>query len=318
MDVLSPTEERNQKVGRVISFIVHVLLILLAFYHFDFMKYQDPPPGQEGVLVSLGEPELGMNDKKADIGGEPETAEIVEEVPVEETVEEVVEEVEEVEEVAKVEPTKETKKEESKPDPKKVKEDAASKERALQKKRDEAKKKKEAAEAAAEAAKKRAAAQKKKQAEEARKKAAKEKADREAAEAKRRADAAKKASGLFGNNDDGAGSGSGGNEGNQGQTDGDPSGTALDGLGVGNVGGNLRGRGGTGPKFTPKAQVSGKVTVKVCVDGSGNVTSAKRTIGGTTITNETVIKQAVQYAKRWKFKTGEPACGTVTYVIKLK
>lgn len=316
--LLSPAEEKNRRIGQIVSTVIHIILIALLFL--NFFTYPDPPPGQEGVLVSFGEPELGMNDEKADAGGEPETAEIVEPEPVEETVEEVVEEVveEKPTEVPKVEP----KKDKPKPDTKKLLEDKASKERALAKKKKEEKERKEAADAKrkadAEAAAKRAEAKKAREAEEARKKAAKEKADREAAEAKRRADAAKKASGLFGNKSNGSGSGSGGNEGNQGQTDGDPSGTALEGLGDGSVGGNLRGRGGKGPSFRPAAQVSGKITVKVCVDANGRVTSAKKTLKNTSITNQTVIRQAEKAALKWKFKAGEPACGTVTYVIKLQ
>lgn len=314
--ILSPSEEKNRNIGRVVSTIVHILLIALLF--FNFFTYPDPPPGQEGVLVSFGEPELGMNDDPADAGGEvAEQPEVVEE-----TVEEVEEEVAEEPEPVVEEPVVEPVKEEAKPDNKKIKEDAASKERALAKKREEEKKRKEAAEAKkkadAEARKKRAEAEAKRKAEEARKKAEAEAKRKAEAEAKRRADAAKKASGLFGNKSNGSGSGSGGQEGNQGQKDGDPDGTALEGLGVGSVGGNLRGRGGTGPKFNPKAQVSGRVTVKVCVDSRGNVTSTRRTISNTTITNESVIQQAEAAAKKWKFKAGEEACGTVTYVIKLK
>lgn len=317
---LSPTEQKNRTTGKIVSAVIHIILVALLFL--NFFTYPDPPPGQEGVLVSFGEPELGMNDDPADAGGEPETAEVVEEEPVEETV---TEEVEVVEEPV-VEPKVEPKVEPAKPDPVKIKEDAASKERALQKKKAEEKrkkeiadaKKKEKAEADAKEAKKREAAKKARIAEEARKKAAKDAADAKAAEAKRRADAAKKASGLFNTGGNGSGTGSGGSEGNQGQTDGDPNGTALEGLGVGSVGGNLRGRGGNGPTFDPAAQVSGKVTIKVCVDGSGNVKSAKRTLSNTSITNSTVLRQAEKAAMKWKFKAGEAACGTVTYVIKLK
>ena len=318
-EILSPADEQNKTAGKIVSAVVHIILIALLFIR--FFTYPDPPPGQEGVLVSFGEPELGMNSTPADIGGEPETAEIIEEEPVEETVEEVVEEVEEVVEPPKSEPKVEPKVE-PEVDERKIKEDARSKELALQKKKAAEKKRKEVADAKkkadAEKAKKKAAEDAKKKAAEAKKRAAKEKADREAAEAKRRADAAGKAAGLFGNKSDGQGTGSGGQEGNQGQRDGDPNGTALEGLGVGSVGGNLRGRGGRGPKFDPVAQVSGKVTVKVCVNSSGKVISSRRTLSGTTITNESVIRQAEQYAKKWAFKAGDEACGTVTYVIKLQ
>lgn len=318
--LLSPAEEKNQKAGKITSAIFHIIIILLLFL--PFFTYPDPPPGQEGVLVSLGQPEVGMNDEPADAAAEPETAEEVAEEPVEETITEPVEE--EVEEVPVVEePQEEPKKEDNKAEEAaKIKADKASKELALQREKEKKKRDKAAAEAKkkseAEARAKKEAARKARLAEEARKKAAKEKADREAAEAKRRADAKKKASGLFNTGGSGSGTGDGGKPGNQGQTDGDPNGTALDGLGVGSVGGNLRGRGGKGPSFDPAAQVSGKVTIKVCVDGNGRVKTAKRTLSNTTITNSTVLRQAEKAALKWKFKPGDEACGTVTYVIKLK
>ena len=319
--ILSPAEEKNQKVGKITSTIFHIVIIALLFL--PFFTYPDPPPGQEGVLVSLGQPEVGMNDTPADAAAEPEVAEEVAEEPVEETVTEPVEEEVEEEEPVVEEPKVEPKKEDTKAaDDAKIKADKASKELKLQRDKEKKKREKAATEAKkkaeAEARVKKEAARKAKLAEEARKKAAKEKADREAAEAKRAADAKKKASGLFNTGGSGSGSGNGGSPGNQGQTDGDPNGTALDGLGVGSVGGNLRGRGGKGPTFDPSVQVQGKITIKVCVDGSGRVISAKKTLGNTTIANQTVIKEAERAALKWRFKAGDEACGTVTYVIKFK
>ncbi|MFK7775857.1 MAG: hypothetical protein AB8F94_27285 [Saprospiraceae bacterium] len=319
--LLSPAEERNQKAGKITSTIFHIVIIALLFL--PFFTYPDPPPGQEGVLVSLGQPEVGMNDTPADAAAEPEVAEEVAEEPVEETVTEPVEEEVEEEQPVVEEPKEEPKKEDTKAaDAAKIKADKASKELALQRDKEKKKREKAASEAKkkadAEARVKKEAARKAKLADEARKKAAKEKADREAAEAKRAADAKKKASGLFNTGGNGSGTGNGGSPGNQGQTDGDPNGTALDGLGVGTVGGNLRGRGGKGPSFDPAAQVSGRITIKVCVDGSGRVKSAKRTLSNTTITNSTVLRQAEKAALKWRFKAGDEACGTVTYVIKLK
>ncbi|MFK8005030.1 MAG: hypothetical protein AB8H03_01610 [Saprospiraceae bacterium] len=320
--LLSPAEEKNQKAGKITSAVFHLVILVLLFL--PFFTYPDPPPGQEGVLVSLGQPEVGMNDTPADAAAEPEVAEEVADEPVEETVtEEVIEEVEEVSEPVVEEPKEEPKKEDTRAaDAAKIKADKASKELALQREKEKKKREQAAAEAKkkadAEARVKREAARKAKLAEEARKKAAKEKADREAAEAKRRADAKKKAEGMFNTGGNGSGTGTGGSTGNQGQTDGDPNGTALDGLGVGTVGGNLRGRGGKGPSFDPAAQVSGRITIKVCVDGSGRVKSAKRTLSNTTITNSTVLRQAEKAALKWRFKAGDEACGTVTYVIKLQ
>lgn len=318
---ISPAEEKFKNVGKVVSTVIHILVIVLLFL--NIFTYPDPPPGQEGVLVSLGQPEVGMNDTKADAAAEPESAEEVEEEPVEETITEPVEEEVEEEQPVVEEPKVEPKKEDTKAaDDKKIKEDKASKELALQREKEKKKREQAAAEAKkkadAEARAKQEAARKAKLAEEARKKAAQEKADREAAEAKRAADAKKKAEGMFNTGGSGSGTGSGGIPGNQGQTDGDPDGSALDGLGVGTVGGNLRGRGGNGPSFDPAAQVSGRITIKVCVDGSGQVTSAKRTLSNTTITNSTVLRQAEKAALKWRFKAGDEACGTVTYVIKLK
>ena len=320
--LLSPAEEKNQKAGKITSTIFHIIIIALLFL--PFFTYPDPPPGQEGVLVSLGQPEVGMNDTKADAAAEPETAEEVAEEPVEETVtEEVIEEVEEVSEPVVEEPKEEPKKEDTKAaDDAKIKADKASRELALQRDKEKKKREKAASEAKkkadAEARVKKEAARKAKLADEARKKAAKEKADKKAADAKRAADAKKKAEGMFNTGGNGSGTGTGGSTGNQGQTDGDPNGTALDGLGVGSVGGNLRGRGGKGPSFDPAAQVSGKVTIKVCVDINGRVISAESRLSNTTITNSTVKRQAEKAAMKWRFKAGEKACGTVTYVIKFK
>ncbi|MDG2418035.1 MAG: hypothetical protein P8M17_03505 [Saprospiraceae bacterium] len=322
--LLSPAEERNQKAGKITSTIFHIIIIALLFL--PFFTYPDPPPGQEGVLVSLGQPEVGMNDTPADAAAEPETAEEVADEPIEETITEPVEEVvEEEPEPVVEEPKVEPKKEDTKAaDDKKIREDKASKELALKREK-EKKKREEAAKEAkkkadAEARAKKEAARKAKLAEEARKKAAREKAERAAAEAKRRADAKKKAEGLFNTGGSGSGTGNGGSTGNQGQTDGDPNGTALEGLGVGSVGGKLRGRGGKGPSFDPAVQVQGKITIKVCVDANGRVKpeSVRKTLSNTTITNQTVIRQAEKAAKKWKFKAGDEACGTVTYVIKLK
>lgn len=70
--------------------------------------------------------------------------------------------------------------------------------------------------------------------------------------------------------------------------------------------------------FDPVEQVSGKVSISVCVNSNGNVLSAERTLKNTTITSQAVIKQAEKFAKKWKFEKGKKACGTITYIIKLK
>jgi hypothetical protein len=123
---------------------------------------------------------------------------------------------------------------------------------------------------------------------------------------------------MFNTGGDGSGTGDGGSSGNQGQTDGDPNGTALDGLGKGNVGGRLEGRGGSGPSFKAVSQNNGRITIKVCANAQGEVISANRTQSNTTITNSTDIERARKAALKWKFKPGEEACGTLTFNIRVK
>lgn len=85
---------------------------------------------------------------------------------------------------------------------------------------------------------------------------------------------------------------------------------------------SLIGRGGRGPSFDPKSQIHGKVVIRVCVDKNGIVIKSKtgNVFEKTTITDPIVIMQAIETANKWKFKPSkeEVACGTVTYVIKIK
>ncbi|MFK8005031.1 MAG: cell envelope integrity protein TolA [Saprospiraceae bacterium] len=94
----------------------------------------------------------------------------------------------------------------------------------------------------------------------------------------------------------------------------------LENLGSGmSLGGGLGNRGVVkAPTFDPVEQVKGKVTIDVCVDETGKVYKAKSTIKNTSITSQAVIKQAETYAKKWKFQKGKKACGTITYILKLK
>lgn len=84
----------------------------------------------------------------------------------------------------------------------------------------------------------------------------------------------------------------------------------------------LSGRDGKGPRFEPSAQVEGKITIKVCIDKNGHVIKeeSKFIASESTIDNQEIIAQAIETAGHWKFKPAdiEKACGTITYVIKLK
>ena len=301
-------EKNNRKKGLITSFILHIILLLLALA--PFMTIPDPPPGQPGILVALGLPDAGMNDEPA--SSAPDEAASAEE--------ETVEEVEEVEPV-KEEPKKPVVKPKAPVKPKKdVLSDKNSQELALKKKKEkearDAKKKAEAdakakADAAAKAAKAKA---------DAAAKAAKAKADAEAAEAARKKAEADKWKNL---GKVGSGSGNGGNSGNQGQQNGDPNGNALDGIstGSGDIGGGLLGRKKiSSPKITNSSQKTGIVVVKVCVDSSGKVISAKYTQSGSTTTDQGLIKSAIAGAKKYRFSKGDvdKQCGTIKINFRLK
>ncbi|MFK7775858.1 MAG: hypothetical protein AB8F94_27290 [Saprospiraceae bacterium] len=100
----------------------------------------------------------------------------------------------------------------------------------------------------------------------------------------------------------------------------DPNEGILEKLGDGmSLGGGLGNRGVvTAPTFDPVEQVKGKVTINVCVDINGKILTAERTLKNTTITSQAVIQQAERTAKKWKFEKGKRACGTITYILKLK
>jgi TonB family protein len=301
MDVLLDKHEKeNKRKGVLVSAVIHTLLLALILL--PLLTFPDPPPGQEGILVNLGS-DFGQGEENA---AEAETS-VTE--PVEETVPEETEEMEETEEdPLPEEPVEETQDAEAEPTPdREVVETEDPEAIALKKRQEEeaARKKKEAEEAAE-------AARKQREAEEA--------AAAAAAAAEAEAEATKdKYTNVF-NTDDGDGKGNTGTPGNQGDPDGDPDSSILEGqsVGAGDLGGGLVGRG-----VSYKHQVdnptnsSGKVVVKVCVDNNGKVTSAEATLQGTTATNPTLKQIAVNGAKKWKFSPSAVGkqCGTITYTF---
>lgn len=302
MDTTLHQEEENKKKGLVTSILFHAVLVILCIL--PLLTFPTPPPGQAGVLVSFGEPEVGQGEEEPGPAKVDEVVpEEVEEPPVEEELDE-----------REVEEPKEPKKEESK----KLNTDDNSKEIALQKKKDREKKIKEAAEK-----KKRDAAR------EAKRKAdaeAKRKAD---AEAKKKAEFDKKKnsiSDLF-NNNDGQGSGSGsqgtsGTSGNAGNPDGDPNSSILEGIGKGN--GAVSGFGNRGfqrpGNISGNFQEVGTVNVKVCVNGDGKVVSATPKLSGSTTQSTKLQKLAIANAKKYKFdsSSADTQCGTITYRFQLQ
>ncbi len=314
---VSHQEKEDKRRGAITSAVIHVLLIILAIL--PLLTFPDPPPGQAGVLVAFGEPDVGQTG--GDIATAPPVTSETEPVEADEPETPVEEE----------KPKKEVKKAKEKPAPvkqpkKEVTTDKNSKERAIAKKK--------AAEKAA-AEKKLRDARRAAEAEEqaARDKIAKAKAeakriaDAKAAEAKRIADAKAAEADKYRNIGRTAGAGTGGGSGtkpgNAGQTNGDPRGEALDGISTGSgvLGGGIAGRKIVKkPRIQDRSQNTGVVNVKVCVDSEGNVTSAKYTQSGSTTSNSNLIKKAVAGAKGYKFdKTDrDTQCGTIKINFKVQ
>jgi outer membrane biosynthesis protein TonB len=284
MTVSNSKEEENRKKGLIISVIFHALLVLILFL--PLLKYPDPPPGQEGILVSFGQPNMGQGDSRPDTQQE----EVVEPKPPSE-----VEKPTEVKSEPKPTPPVETQKEVvTVNDPNEV---------AIRKKEEEKKRQEDA---------------EKRKVEDDRRKAAEE------AERQRKADEAAKQAELekakkqFGDAFGGKGKGNTDKAGNQGDPKGDPDAKNLEGIstGSGNVGGGLSGRGVQyKPTIQDKFQRTGTVVVNVCVDRNGNVVSATFTQRGSTINDSELNRIAETNAMKFKFSSSsiDQQCGTITF-----
>ncbi|PHN04600.1 cell envelope integrity protein TolA [Flavilitoribacter nigricans] len=292
--IITHDERKNSNRGKVISVAVHIGLILLALL--PLLTYPDPPPGQEGIVVNLGLPDIGQGDDNAGPTA-PAEPEVAEETP-------------EVEE-SQPEPEPEV----SEPDPvvpeREVVETEDPEAIALKRKQAEEKKRQEEAD-------------RKKRAEEEAKRQAEAEAKRQAeAEAKRKAEADRLKNdigGLFG---DGGGKGNTGTAGNQGDPNGDPNAANLEGIssGSGRVGGGLGSRGVLkSPTVAENSQKAGTVVVNVCVDSSGDVVSAEYTQRGSTTADSQLVNAAIRNAKNWQFSRGsvDKQCGTISYNFKVK
>ena len=302
-------EVKDKRKARIYTGIIMLLsFIILVFI--PFFSYQNPPPGQEGVLISFGEPNQGQGIE-APAESKPSKAEESKPTP------------------KKPEKTKPKTKPKPKPTPKETKpkkvkpkidkkviearnaEIALEKEKAEQEEKEKARKAAEVAERLAKAE----AAAKKREAE------AKAKA---LAEAKRKQDAEDFKNSLADSfkKGKGTGQGDGGDPGNQGDPDGDPNSEVLKGLstGEGVIGGGLQGRGGKGPGISDNSNKTGVVVIYLCIDSKGKVRSAKYTLKGSTTSDPQLQKLALDNAKKWSFNAGptDSTCGTITYEFKVK
>lgn len=268
-------DERHKKRSALLSLIVHILLFLILLI--PMMTFPIPPPGQQGILVTFGDPESGGATSAPSESEETNDAKTSEEKQIASASAE------------KPRPTPDIETKVVEETPSEV----------------TGGRKKSAEEIAEEERKKAEEARKKKEAEAARKKAEEERKQKEAYEQTK-----KEYSDLFG-------SGDGNQSGQQGELDGDPDAEALKGIstGSGRVGGGLGSRGLVfEPDIKEYSQKEGKVVVKVCVDPNGKVTSAKWTGLGSTTTDSDLRKVAIENAKKYVFSESEieEQCGTIT------
>ena len=128
--------------------------------------------------------------------------------------------------------------------------------------------------------------------------------------------------GTNGGGGTGTGRGNTGTAGNQGQRDGDPNNSALEGMGRGP--GTVSGFGNRdvrrAPKLQENSQKEGKVVLNVCIDADGNVLTANYQARGSTTADQDLIDAAIRNAEQYRFSPGDAAktCGNITYKFILK
>ena len=273
-------EKKERRKAMLLSFLFHVATIILLIL--PLLKYPDPPPGQDGILIALGNPDEGTGPIEP---GGPE------------------------------EPTPVEQKEEPKPEPKpkeevKPKEKVKSTEPLVSDQELEINRKK-----AIEKKEKEERDLKEKQETAERIRIAKERE-----EANKREE--QEASELIKNIKKGSGGTSGkSGKGGQVNGDENGKVEEGISTGTGMVGGGLGGRGVvSSPILKDDSNNRGSVVVAICLDKDGNVTEAKFQLQGSTITSGKLRDLAVSNARQWRFKPGneERQCGIITYSFKVQ
>jgi|694.fasta_scaffold21353_9 TonB family protein len=273
-------EKKERRKAMLLSFLFHVATIILLML--PLLKYPDPPPGQDGILIALGNPDEGTGPIEP---GGPE------------------------------EPTPVEQKEEPKPEPKpkeevKPKEKVKSTEPLVSDQELEINRKK-----AIEKKEKEERDLKEKQETAERIRIAKE---REEANKREEQEAAE----LIKNIKKGSGGTSGkSGKGGQVNGDENGKVEEGISTGTGMVGGGLGGRGVvSSPILKDDSNNRGSVVVAICLDKDGNVTEAKFQLQGSTITSGKLRDLAVSNARQWRFKPGneERQCGNITYSFKVQ
>jgi len=273
-------EKKERRKAMLFSFLFHIATIILLML--PLLKYPDPPPGQDGILITLGNPDEGTGPIEP---GGPE------------------------------EPTPVEQKEEPKPEPKpkeevKPKEKVKSTEPLVSDQELEINRKK-----AIEKKEKEERDLKEKQETAERIRIAKE---REEANKREEQEAAE----LIKNIKKGSGGTSGkSGKGGQVNGDENGKVEEGISTGTGMVGGGLGGRGVvSSPILKDDSNNRGSVVVAICLDKDGNVTEAKFQLQGSTITSGKLRDLAVSNARQWRFKPGneERQCGNITYSFKVQ
>jgi len=281
-------EEEHKRKGFIVSSIFHAIIIILLLM--PLLSYPDPPPGQQGILVSFGAPDMGKGDSRPDT----QQDEMVEPKPPSEQEKQV----EPTPASAPTDPVVVEKEVVTTTDPAEV----------AFKKREEERKKVEETQKRAEEQRKKAEAEAEKQ----------KKADEDARKAE-----LEKARKQYGDVFGGSGKGSTDKAGNQGDPSGDPNAKALEGIstGKGTIGGGLEGRGVVHtPTIQDNSQKTGRVVVRICVNNKGEVVSAEYTQAGSTTADSDLRQIAITNAKKFKFSPGsvDRQCGTVTIDFRVK
>ncbi|WP_116124415.1 cell envelope integrity protein TolA [Lewinella sp. IMCC34183] len=319
---LSESERRGDRTGKITAVLGTVLIVVLLIWPIFF--FQNPPPGQPGILVNLGFVDMGQGDENAAAPSEPEVTEVAPAPP-----------------APADPPPPPPPAVDPKPKPQQrdvvVTEDPAEVALRKQKAREEAARQAEARRVQQEADAERRRQQQEAEAERRRQQQieAERRRQQEAAEAARRAeveaerrrqaeaDALKgQLGGAFGQ---GGGKGNTGNSGNQGVDDGDPNSDRLSGMSTsdGRVSGGLGGRGvKASPPVQENSQVSGTVVIEVCVNPDGQITRAVYTQNGSSTADPKLVAAATTNAKRWRFDANPMApaeqCGRISYNFRVQ
>jgi outer membrane biosynthesis protein TonB len=287
---------------QLLSLLLHLMLILILAL--PWMQFPDPPPGQEGILISFGDPEMGGEEASLPEGETRELPEAWEDALLPEATEEEARENEASPPVA------------SEPTPSPVEKPVITDDRSdIQ-----IKKQQEADRKAAEAAKERELATQKAAAERRAEAEAERKRQEEEARKQAEYERSKKQYGdLLGTGS----SGDGKKEGQSGDPNAPTGDERLKGIssGAGKVGGDLGGRGVmNAPNIDDRSQKEGVVVIYVCVDRTGSVSSARFTQRGSTTTDQTLVDLALKASRQYRFTASEltTQCGTITFDFKLK